>query len=93
MPIIKGMEWTFDTVASSYEKFRPGYVPELYRVLFDYIRRNMPDYELDFIRIWNLQSVYPELANQIRRLCTEVYEFITRDDRKTENVTQWCKQT
>lgn len=37
MPIIKGLEWTFDTVASSYEKFRPGYVPELYRVLFDYI--------------------------------------------------------
>lgn len=62
-------------------------------VLFDYIRRNMPDYELDFTRIWNLQSVYPELANQIRRLCTEVYEFITREDRKTENVTQWCKQS
>ena len=32
------------------------------------------------------------MANQIRRLCTEVYEFITREDRKTENVTQWCKQ-
>lgn len=62
-------------------------------VLFDYIRRNMPDHELDFTRIWNLQSVYPELTNQIRHLCTEVYEFITREDRKTENVTQWCKQT
>ena len=33
------------------------------------------------------------MANQIRRLCTEVYEFITREDRKTENVTQWCKQS
>lgn len=40
MPIIKGLEWTFDTVASSYEKLRPGYVPELYTALFDYIPIN-----------------------------------------------------
>lgn len=26
MPFIKGLERTFDTVASSYEKMRPGYV-------------------------------------------------------------------
>ena len=25
MPIIKGLEWTFDTVAAAYEKWRPGY--------------------------------------------------------------------
>ena len=25
-------------------------------------------------------------------ICNEVYEFITRSDRLTENVTQWCKQ-
>lgn len=36
MPVLKGLEWTFDTVASTYEKLRPGYVEELYRVLFDY---------------------------------------------------------
>ena len=30
MPIIKGLEWTFDTVAAQYEKLRPEYVPELY---------------------------------------------------------------
>jgi len=37
MPVLKGLEWTFDTVASKYEKMRPGYVPELYRTIFDYI--------------------------------------------------------
>lgn len=61
-------------------------------VLFDYIRSNAKGYELDFMKIWNLQSLYPELISQIRSLCTEVYEFITREDRLTENVTQWCKQ-
>lgn len=37
MPVIKGLEWTFDTVASKYEKLRPGYTDELYQMIFDYI--------------------------------------------------------
>ena len=37
MAVIKGLEWTFDTVASTYEKFRPGYVEELYQEIFDYM--------------------------------------------------------
>lgn len=37
MPVLKGLEWTFDTAATVYEKMRPGYVDELYQVLFDYI--------------------------------------------------------
>lgn len=37
MPIINGLEGTFDTVAASYEKFRPGYADALYQAIFDYI--------------------------------------------------------
>lgn len=37
MPVIKGLEWTFDTVAGRYEKFRPGYPEDLYKMIFDYI--------------------------------------------------------
>lgn len=40
MPALKGLEWTFDTVASTYEKLRPGYVEELYWALFEYIPIN-----------------------------------------------------
>ena len=36
MPVLKGLEWTFDTVASTYEKMRPGYVDALYQQLFAY---------------------------------------------------------
>lgn len=32
----KGMEWTFDTVADEYDKWRPEYVPELYNDIFSY---------------------------------------------------------
>ena len=34
MPALKGLEWTFDTVSSTYEKSRPGYVKELYQTIF-----------------------------------------------------------
>ena len=30
------LNWTFDTVADTYEKFRPGYVDELYQTIFEY---------------------------------------------------------
>ena len=36
MPLNAGKEWTFNTVADTYEKIRPGYPVELYRTLFDY---------------------------------------------------------
>lgn len=37
MPVIKGLEWTFDTVATRYEKLRPKYTDDLYKTLFNYI--------------------------------------------------------
>ena len=39
-----------------------------------------------------MQGLYPELHKQLAKLCDEVYAFITRDDRLTENVTEWCKK-
>lgn len=40
MSDIKGLEWTFDTNASLYEKIRPGYADELYRAIFNAISIN-----------------------------------------------------
>ena len=40
MPVSQDLEWTFDTVASTYEKFRPGYPEELYQMVFDYVALN-----------------------------------------------------
>lgn len=31
------LNWTFNTVADTYEKLRPGYVDELYQTIFEYI--------------------------------------------------------
>ena len=37
MPADQGKGWTFNTVAETYEKIRPGYPAELYRAVFDYV--------------------------------------------------------
>lgn len=37
MPVIKGLEWTFDQEARQYSKMRPGYLPELYEDLLAYL--------------------------------------------------------
>ena len=34
--VMEGMGWTFDTVAETYEKLRPGYVKALYDRVFQY---------------------------------------------------------
>ena len=36
MPVIPGLGWTFDTVADTYAKMRPGYVDALYQDIFAY---------------------------------------------------------
>ena len=36
MPVNQGKEWTFNTVADTYERIRPGYPDELYQALFAY---------------------------------------------------------
>ena len=33
----KGLETTFDTVVSNYDKMRPGYAPELFQKIFEYV--------------------------------------------------------
>lgn len=86
--IIKQTDWYKEK-----HSYKANVIAYTMSVLFDYVRANVRGFEVDFMRIWNLQKLYPELEQQIRILCTQVYEFITRGDRLTENVTQWCKQS
>ncbi len=85
--LVKKTDWY-----KSKHSYKANVVAYSMSVLFDCIRKNHSGYGLDFQRIWNTQSLYPELETQLSVLCTEVYEFITRDDRLTENVTEWCKK-
>lgn len=37
MSVNKGLEATFDTVVANYDKMRPGYAPELFQKIFEYV--------------------------------------------------------
>lgn len=83
MALIKGLEWTFDTVASDYEKFRPGYVDELYKMIFDYIALSGSSHAAE-VGIGSGQATLPilktgcsltavEYGEQFSKLCREKF--------------------
>lgn len=37
---MSSLNWTFDTVADTYDKLHPGYVDELYQAIFEYKQIN-----------------------------------------------------
>ena len=85
--IIKETKWYKEK-----KSYKANVIAYTISILFDYIKNNYPDKDVDFLRIWDAQELYPEMRMQLSALCTEVYEFITREDRYVENVTQWCKR-
>ena len=82
--IVKGLEWTFDTVASTYEKLRPGYPDELYKMIFDYITLDQSRYAVE-VGIGGGQATLPflktkcnltavEYGEQFSELCKEKFK-------------------
>ena len=81
MPVNSGKEWTFNTVADTYEKIRPGYPDELYQALFAYAPLDDSRSALE-IGIGGGQAALPvlktgcaltavEYGDQLAQLCRE----------------------
>ena len=85
--IIKSTMWYKEK-----HSYKANVVAYTMSIIFDFIKREFKGYTIDFTRIWNNQGLYDELRNEITVLSKEVYEYITREDRLTENVTEWCKK-
>ena len=88
MPANQGKEWTFNTVADSYEKIRPSYPDELYQALFAYAPLDDSCSALE-IGIGAGQATLPVLKNgctltaveygdQLARLCREKFSDYSR---------------
>ncbi len=60
MPETEGLEWTFDTVASAYEKFRPSYPDELYEMILNYTTLDEACYAVE-VGIGSGQATLPIL--------------------------------
>lgn len=74
------------------KSYRANIVTYSLAIIFHHIKENLNRYDLDFKKIWNNQEIYKELEDQIIVTTREVYDFITREDRDTLNVTEWCKK-
>lgn len=74
------------------KSYRANIVTYSLAIIFNHIEKNLNEYTLDFKKIWNNQGIYKELEEQLKITTKEVYHFITRDDRPTLNVTEWCKK-
>lgn len=70
MASMKGMEWTFDTASSLYEKMRPGYVDGVYQTIFDYCPINSSSRVLE-IGIGSGQATLPFLQTGCRYTAVE----------------------
>ncbi len=72
--------------------YRANIVTYSIAVIVDKINKLYSDKSIDYKKIWNEQKMYKELRNQLLRTTKEMLAFITRDDRQTLNVTEWCKK-
>ena len=77
MPVIQGMEWTFDTRAQLYEKMRPGYVKALYEDIFSRVPLNGESRAVE-IGIGGGQATEPVLQTGCQVLAVEYGENFSR---------------
>lgn len=81
MTVIKDFEGTFDTVVSAYDKFRPGYVEELYQTVFEYIPVNSSSNVLE-VGIGGGQATLPILQTECHFTAVEYGERFSELCRK-----------
>lgn len=85
--IVSAQQWYQEIKA-----YRANIVTYTIAVIIHQAEKEHPDKTLDFLQIWNSQSLSQKLEEQIIKTSREVFDFITRDDRTTLNVTEWCKK-
>jgi SAM-dependent methyltransferase len=76
MSVIKGLEWTFDTVAKKYEKMRPEYPAELYDDIFKVIKINESSNVIE-IGIGGGQATLPVLQTGCKLTAVEYGKNLT----------------
>lgn len=56
------------------------------------IKKKYKYLELDLIQIWNKQQISPLICKDLENITKLVYQKLINPERKTVNVTQWCKR-
>lgn len=77
MPVIKGQEWTFDTVAAQYARVRPGYPAALYMDILAYLPLDKSKRAVE-VGIGGGQATEPILRTGCRVTAVEYGAQLTR---------------
>ncbi len=85
--IVSAQQWYQEIKA-----YRANIVTYTVAVIMYKTQEKHPGKTIDFLKIWNNQSIDSAVEGQIAKTSKEVFDFITRDDRTTLNVTEWCKK-
>ena len=89
----KGLEWTFDTVASAYEKFRPSYPDELYEIIGSYTTLDESCYAVE-VGIGSGQATLPILKTGCNLTAIECgREFSELCEKKFKEYPHFCVLT
>lgn len=85
--IVSEQEWY-----KAIKSYRANIVTYTISILAYIVEKQYENKRINLKMIWNKQCLYSELIEQLKITTKEVYDFITRDDRSTLNVTEWCKK-
>ena len=85
--IVTNQEWYKEIKA-----YRANIVTYTISIIFNEISKRKLNKTVDFKAIWNNQKINRHFENQLIITTKETFNFITRDDRLTLNVTEWCKK-
>ena len=78
--------------ASWYENaYRANIVTYSMAVIFNQIEKKYNNYELNFLKIWNIQNIYDELKEQLEITAYEIFKFISKPI-GTAMITEYCKK-
>lgn len=72
--------------------YRANIVTYSIATIVDRVNKLYPNKSIDYKKVWNEQNLYSGLYKQLLKTTKEMLAFITRDDRSTLNVTEWCKR-
>lgn len=85
--IVTSQQWYKEIKA-----YRANIVTYSIAIIFNEIKKRNINKTIDFKSIWNNQKINSILERQLIVTTKEAFDFITRDDRLTLNVTEWCKK-
>ncbi len=75
-----------------YRSYKANIVEYSLAKILQMVKEYYPDYSISYKNIWQKQELSKAWIAQIEKTTYEIYQYLIRDDRKIENVTEWAKR-